>query len=401
MSNAIKKRVPVVLQGGAAYAANGQFQADLSAIQPIGYSPGGVTYLQGLLLQITATIANASGGDVTLGGYHVFDLIEQLQISVPNVDPLLDIPSRAGSAMKRLEYALNGKRGQQANNGGSLVVTNGGTLDVRLFIPVMFEHPRAINPGDAWIPLQNLREGSQLLGTWGNGASGGIFAASVTVSSATLAITGLLVEIPEYRATVWRHVRQVLQPGADNQIMGLNGRVVHQVIEIPAQAGAQVADSVLTAAQRTQVELEIDGRKIMERMLVAPLVADYMREWSVDDSEIFEPAANTMPFVPSLVPTNVQPGYKVTQLPLPRANPIYRVQGTATTPTLLLVFSDLNTSQRVLNTVRESSIALPSGFDPQNPQAFMRPKTESGFAAPKGSEGAARVPAKLYPEGVS
>lgn len=401
MSNAVRKSWPLPITSGGTYTANGGFMVDLSTIPPINSQPGGVTYLTKLHHRVDLVIGNASGGAVVPGDAHVFDVIEQLRIQVPGRPPLWDLPTRAGGNLYRLIRAISGKRPMQANNGGSLSVNNSATIAIRLHLPVKFEFPRAINPGDAWIPLSSLKEGSQILGSWANGAATGWGPTGVTIDSATLTITAELIELPELRVPAWLEVKQIDQPSLDSDVFGVAGRVLHHLVEIPTQAGNQVADTVISDANRDLVDFMVDGRFMVERVDARELTAEWDQEWATDVAEYFEMEGGAATFVSILRPPNnhAQGGYKVTQVPLPRGNPHLRLTGTLTTCRLIAFMSHLNTSRAILDSLRDSQVPLPSGLSAETLDSYMGAKTASKGDAPKGSMGASRLPAKLYPNG--
>lgn len=401
MSNAVRKSWPLPITTGGTMTSNGGFSIDLSQIPAINSQPGGVTYLKKLHLRVDALFDNASGGAVVPGDAHVFDVLEQLRIEIPGRPPLLDLPTRAGSSYYRLMRAISGKRPMQANNGGSLSVANGGTLAIRMHLPIVFETPRSIRPEDSWVPLAHMREGAQLRGTWANGAATGWGPAGVTITAAstTLTCTAELVEIPEYRVPAWLEIKQLDQPGLDNDVFGLAGRVLHHLVEIPPQAAGQVADTVISDANRDLIDFTVDGRYVVERVDARERVADWGQEFATDLAEYFEMEGGAANFVPILTPPNVasQGGYKITQVPIARGNPHLRVTGTLTTVRLIAYMTHLNTSRSILDSVRDAQIPVPADLSDKTLGDYFGPKTASKGDAPKGSLGASRLPAKLYP----
>jgi len=400
----MRKSWPLPITTGGTMVSNGGFSIDLSQIPPINGQAGGVSYVTKLHLRVDVTIANASGGAVVPGDAHVFDVLESLRLEIPGRPPLIDLSTRAGSSWYRLMRAVGGKRPMQANNGGSLSINNGASLAIRLHIPLRLEFPGSINPGDAWIPLAHLREGAQLRGSWGDAAATGWGPAGVTITAAStqLTCTAELIELPEYRVPAWLEIKQLDQPGLDNDVFGLAGRVLHHLVEIPTQAGGQVADTVITDANRDLIDFQVDGRYVVERVDAREKIADWDQELAASLAEYFEHEAGTSNFVPILFPPNnrAQGGYKVTQLPVCRGNPHLRVTGTLTTVRLIAFMSHLNTSRAVLDSVRDAQIPVPSGLTAETMGSYLAPKTVSKDDAPKGSMGASRLPAKLYPSGV-
>lgn len=373
-------------------AQNGSSAVRLDQIQPVASIAGGHTYLATLILQVDATLVG--NGAAVVGEDHVYDLLHSVIVRLPGLDrPLYELPVRAGSLLRFVKHALEGKRARAANGGagGNITPAGGGGTAVRLHVEIPFYLPGGVRSRDTCLPIALMREAADVQIQW---AAANVFGADITWSAS---ITRCVAEVYERHEFVlptifsWQLFRLAQLQGS----LAVSGRVLMALLEVADQGNA-AGQAAIADADRDTVQVNCDGRMVVERVDTKELVTAFNVYCARSrDEELADVEAGTNPWAPIYLPQSYgQQQHKLTQGVLSINRPEYTFTGTDSTPHLLALTTDLNDRTGALSRITRSGVPTPTGFA-SAPDAYLAAKTFSKFAASKDADVGARLPLKL------
>lgn len=333
----------VQIRGSQAYASGQEARIPFQDLMEIGRTPGGTTYLAGILLAVDVEITKSSAGGATLEDSHAHDVFDQVELSIPweerAIYRLTD--GRAGSALAKLEHLVSGKRGHRTS---SVSLTGSGTADtyrLKFFLP-LGPHGRE----EYWYPLDLIRSG-QLRIRWADLSEGATFGANVSCSSNTQIVkaTAVLVEKNEFSVPPNYSV-ETFEAAGLSQSLPLAGRVGLFVAEIPVHSDG-LTDDVVTNSERALVTVKADGELYANATRMEDLIELWNQGYAITpDERLTDGEADTAEFVPLYFPFEGR-GYRLTYRPLFGQEPRLELTGSDSTPRLLLVSAGVNTPARV------------------------------------------------------
>lgn len=387
MQSRIRKIQYLQVRGAAAYAASGTARVELSELQPINSMPGGVTYLEELILVNDALITSAAVGG-TLGALKQQDLLEQVELVWPGHRNIVALRAGGGAALYQHQRLTRGR----TPKGAALVIAGGGTGTVRNRHRIRFSEETSKGRHDKSMPISMLRHAS-LQTTWANGAAGAWLDADHTVTSGALTVVAVLTERPEFRVPSLFSIETQILSGLDEQIP-VDGRVLNWLAEIPPQAAATIASTSLTAANRVLVSLTVDGQQVVDRMSAADMVELWNESICRAYAErITDHALGTTEMIPYHFPS-VLPSAG-TYAPLCKQKPRLLLTGTAPTPTVLYEAGSMLTLDQIMAEARAAG-HLPAGCNAATAPAYLDLITseQGGVPWPAGL-GATRLPVRV------
>lgn len=365
----------------------------------------GTTYLRRIVLVFRGTFTSDAGaGNLTLTENRAHDIIDRLELRINGRSwPVIDLQQNAGSLMHKFLHFTKGRRlrssGGTVNGagGGDITVAEAGTA-VRLVIEVPFCNPWGLEPDDWNLPLAMLQNQCELLIGWHASANAGMFGAGMDAGgnvAGTLSAFAQLVERDELRIPQFYSLQRVNLGSLQDQIP-IAGRVLHMLLECAINSTG-LATAAVSDANRTTINVKVDGHDVTAPAMTS---RDMILDWVLSfpkarAEEILDQEAGVAPFIPWFFP--LQDYVKVTHLPVCVGQPQFIAAGTSATPSLLVLTTELNLKDPVMNEVNRSGLQVPDGFRAR-PELFVSPKVAGkGFAKP-GTDVAARVPLKIERE---
>lgn len=389
------------------FASPGQSRILLDRIPAIRRVAGGTTYLRRIVLVWRGTYtADAGAGNQTLNENHAHDIIDQLYVRLNGRSwPIYDLPNRAGSLLQKYLHFSKGRRPRASGGtvngagGGSITVAEAGTT-VRLVLELPFYNPWGIEPDDWGIPLALLQNQCEIIVHYAANANAGLFGAGMDGGgnvTGTLEAYADLIERDEFRIPQFFSLQAVNLSSLQDQLP-VAGRVLHMVLETPVNADG-LTDAVITDANRVQINhVKIDGHDVTQNMAARNMLLDWIMSFPRGRAEeVLDLEDNLAPFLPWFFP--LQDFVKVTSLPICVGQPQFSVTGTSATPRVLVLTTELNLAQTVMEEVRRSQVTVPAGFA-RDPEAFISAKVAGKGFVRAGTDVALRMPLKINPQPV-
>lgn len=350
------------VRGAQSYSANGTGRLDFNDLTPLAL---GHTYVRWVELAIDVTFASASGAK-TVVEPQLHNVIKSLKCGIPGGHTFFDLSTQAGESLYKATWIVGGIRPESP---GDLSVGAGGSASarVKLMLPLGYL-PGAANPDDFNVPLRELQKGQAAIEfTWANGAAGGDFDATaggtgdVTITSAQIrAATAVLIARPEASVGPYLTWKQQLLSGLEERPLAAN-MILLAMLEVPTQNGPganALTEVFVTAAGRTLVdELSFDGVNVIEQVAAADLITVANRRMKTAADRITQHEAGTT----EVLPIYVSPSGKITHVPSSRDNPILKLQGTTTTPRIVMVMARMVDARAVDNSAQLLGVAVPEG----------------------------------------
>lgn len=367
----------------------------LDQLQPIASIAGGHTYLRRLLIEVDVTMI---GNDTAVVGEdHVHDVFTSIMLRLPGLDrPVIELPTFAGSRLRYVLHSLRGKRQRAANGGagGNITPASSAGTALRLKYEIPFYLPRGVREADVGMPIAFLREAADLELTCAPIGTSGEFGSAISFSGTVVRCTAELYERPEFVMPSFFSIQLFRL----NQIQGalpVAGRMLHSLIEVAAQA-VGVGQAVIASGDRTTVQVQCDGRMIVERVDSKALTEAWNAYVATARAEeLPDPESGTTSWAPIFWPQAGPGEVRITQLPLCVNRPEYTFTGSDSSPDLIALTLDLNDKQAALARVSRAGVAVADGFE-SDPDAYLTPKTVSKQPTVKGPDGGARLPLRLH-----
>lgn len=396
------RRYPIRADGATTLANGGQLSIRLDQLQPLAGIPNGTTYLRSLELEFNLT---AVGNDsATVGEDHVFDFLQSIVLSIPGIDrQVLNLTQYAGSRMRYAQWAITGKRAQACNGGagGTLTPASSAGTALRARVEIRFYNQPGVRESDWGIPINFLREAASIeIQYAGNLAAGGYAGANIAITGTLARQSVELYERPDFEFPQFYSL-ELMQLGALTGELPISARVLSHVIEVAAQTDAN-GQATIALADRTLVNLTVYGRMVEERMDVRTLVAMWNNYVPLARAEELPDPNNTPSWLPWHFPMASTGNVKATQNPLAIGRPVYNVTGSDTSPTLIVLATDLNDEEKVAQRADRVGLRVAPGREAdwaRNQGAFLSAKSASKQSVTRGSDGAARLPLRYFPKG--
>lgn len=361
----IIERVPVAQ--GAAYAANGQIQVNFGSLST---GPGGraYRYLRALLFAFSITIANASGGAVTVARRKMWDAIASF--SMRNGYHNFILGMQGSDILRHLENKLHTRLGAPARE-----IANGANDTFVLGLVIPFFDQRLERPDELNLPVLLARD-MEMVGAWCNGAAGVEFGAGMSITAGSLSVTAIMQDKAKLTIPpLW--TLQHFQMAAATQEMPGRNQVIEDLAIVSRYADAANVETAIAAAALTHVRAKAGGA-----YLVGPgvIVQELIDKHNVDildcDKNLPEHALATTGYVPVLE-RSPRGHARLGDDPLAPGALIVETDGTTTTHHVVMQTRTPQDLALIASQVRKTGIALPDDFD-VNPAKYLRVRGANG-----------------------
>jgi hypothetical protein len=334
--------VKLEIERGSSYAAGDTCRTQfgqLAGMVPDG--KGGVhAMVAGLIVSVSFTIANSSGGALTLEHEKSHDVIRRVFLGSSDEAWQFYHFQKYGGQCLRLLRQLMGKTNEHRtdetiNNGAS---STGQKL--RFYLPFVNRLYR--RPKDFMFPARAMKDHALEL-VWANGAAAGEFGAGMAISAGTVdEVSALIVEQADFVVPPkWSYRDYNLQQKNDSTTLPA-GRKYAGISLFPAQSpSGGVASTPLTSANITEVEYTEESVQLIRRSKPQSIVSHFNDETGDDAAELprFElDGANQQ--LPIKWPSRLRRA-SLAQGRIASASPILNLTGTITTTNTYLLTHEI------------------------------------------------------------
>lgn len=354
-----------LIRGNQTYQASGDFRLDFNDVPVLAL---GHTYVRWVELALDINWLNTNAAAQTVPEPIAHNVLKSLQARISGGHVFYDHATQAGQALMTELWQTSGIRPE--SNGDAVVPgsgTNGGVLTTRMKFCVPIGYLFGAAEGDDYnVTLKELQKGQASLEfVWANGAVGGNFdtatgaPGTVSIQSASIrAATIVMIARPEARvAPLLTRKTQVLS-GVEERPLTAN-HVVHYMGEMPTWDSATAANrrtEVFITTGRTLIQqLDFDGVNVVENVYSQDAITIWNRKASTAVDRIGQLEAGAAEVLPIYSPS-VDFG-KVTHKPSSREHPVLKLEGTPTTPRLLIVMSRLLTDTNTAESANLMGVA--------------------------------------------
>jgi hypothetical protein len=234
------------------------FQAELDQVKRLIAFGALYTFLVALLLELTLTVTNNTGGQITVGWEHLYDVVKGVDFNFKAAQKhLLELTTVGGQALWQSFYV---KHGRLPDVQSDVVINNGATATIYLKLPITFYDLRGDDPEDEIIWSDFLVD-STLDVTYNGSAT--LFAASTTWAITSCTLNAYAVPRTKiFHPTLVRTKEWTIQALPDDT-WPLNGTYPMDVILTPVTGNAS-ATSKFAAADITNVRVTQDGTIVVD-----------------------------------------------------------------------------------------------------------------------------------------